>query len=97
MLTHERANMVMFDMRQKMPDTTYKPPRPSIGGVPTPSSVELPSSLGANVVPPAVESVHQMEKVRRKQQQMMTWTIEMVVKIKQMARSFQISWQICGG
>ena len=45
----------------------------------------------------AVESVHQMEKVRRKQQQMMTWTMEMVVKIKQMARSFQISWQICGG
>ena len=29
--------------------------------------------------------------------QMMTWTMEMVMKIKPMGRSFQISWQICGG
>ena len=37
MLIQERANMVMSDMRQRMPDTTDAPPRPSIGGVPTPS------------------------------------------------------------
>ena len=61
MLIQERTNMVMFDMRQRMPDTTDAPPRPSIGGVPTPSSVELPSSSGANVVPTADESDHQME------------------------------------
>ena len=51
MLIQERANLVMFDMRQRIPDNTDTPPRPSIGGVPAASSV----------VPTAVESDHQME------------------------------------